>query len=190
MSLKKLLGIPTTVATPKPDYGIDPEAAFWVAPPDAHSEAALATALAQRELAQRARVVETRAALDAWLATQANAQAQNIAQSQAAAQAQWNMMQAPYPVGSVTGRMQAPTSTTLMSGNLARYKAEGALQRLASAIPMRLAAAIADVRLEQDDATGHVYYEVQTQGGTVLTFEDADAFPTDADIARIAIEAK
>lgn len=66
-------------------------------------------------------------------------------------------------------------------------KVQMALDRVADALPMRVAHKIVEVRYGPDGATDP-RFEVMFMGGRVLTFDNVDDFPTDANIAQICLE--
>lgn len=71
--------------------------------------------------------------------------------------------------------------------NIVVHKCHARIDKLVEALPMKLAGRISEIRLEQ---SGNNYaFVVIFEGGHELTFENVDEFPTDADLARIALEA-
>jgi hypothetical protein len=62
-----------------------------------------------------------------------------------------------------------------------------ALDRAIEQLPIRLANKIHVIRFGPD-GSDDPHFEVIFKSGKVVTFEDVDHFPTDADIARIAVE--
>jgi hypothetical protein len=66
-------------------------------------------------------------------------------------------------------------------------KVQLALDRAIEQLPIRLANKIHVIRFGPD-GSDDPHFEVIFKSGKVVTFEDVDHFPTDADIARIAVE--
>jgi hypothetical protein len=62
-----------------------------------------------------------------------------------------------------------------------------AMQRACEQLPLRLAHKISEIRFGPDGVT-NPRFEVVYMGGKVIEFDDVDNFPSDADIARIALE--
>lgn len=56
-------------------------------------------------------------------------------------------------------------------------------------LPMRLLHKINSIVLASNTNTNELYFELRYTNGHTVTFSDVDAFPTDADIAMIALEA-
>src|SRR4051812_29777578 len=69
---------------------------------------------------------------------------------------------------------------------LQQIKTQLAVDRCVEQIPYRLCHKIQEIRFGPD---GVLYptFEVVYMGGKVIEFENVDSFPTDADIARIAL---
>lgn len=70
-----------------------------------------------------------------------------------------------------------------------QLKIQTAIGRLCDQLPMRLARKIVEVRFGPEGVTDP-RFEVVFLGGRVLVFDNVDEFPTDADIARIALECR
>lgn len=67
------------------------------------------------------------------------------------------------------------------------YKADAAIERVCEQLPFRLAHKIAEIRFGPDGVVDPMF-EVVFMGGKVIQFDNLDTFPTEADIARIAVE--
>ena len=66
-------------------------------------------------------------------------------------------------------------------------KVRAALDRASIMLPMRLAHRISNIRFGPEGVTDPVF-EVCFVGGKVIQFDNLDTFPTEEDIARIAVE--
>lgn len=86
-------------------------------------------------------------------------------------------------------RIPPPPSTQYVASyrQLHQIKIKLAVDRCVEQIPFRLAHKIQEIRFGPE---GVLYptFEVVYMGGKVIEFENVDTFPTDADIARIALE--
>lgn len=70
---------------------------------------------------------------------------------------------------------------------LANRKVKLAVEQCVRELPFRLTHKIQEIRFGPDGVIDP-RFEVVYMGGKVIEFENVDSFPTDADIARIALE--
>lgn len=66
-------------------------------------------------------------------------------------------------------------------------RVQGAIDKVCGQLPIRLCSRISSIRFGPDGVIDPTF-EVEYMGGKVIQFENVDEFPTEADIARIALE--
>lgn len=85
------------------------------------------------------------------------------------------------------GSQLAPSQYSIYYRELRKIKIRLAVDRCVAQIPFRLAHRIQEIRFGPDGVIDP-HFEVVYMGGKVIEFENVDTFPTDADIARIALD--
>jgi hypothetical protein len=78
-----------------------------------------------------------------------------------------------------------PPPRVIVTGRPETLKFQETLRKLAESLPYCIAAKIDEVALMTENNS--IYFLVTFKYGSQLSFADVDSFPTDADIARIAL---
>jgi hypothetical protein len=81
----------------------------------------------------------------------------------------------------------SPPPTYSQQAKPTTRKVQLALDRAIVQLPMRLTYKVETIRFGPD-GSDDPQFEVVFKGGKVITFDNLDTFPTDADIGRIAVE--
>lgn len=81
----------------------------------------------------------------------------------------------------------------IVSASPLHDRSHTAIRALTSQLPMRILGAIEQVKLlatvdSVENMQGNFRYVVEFKGGRKLEFANADTFPTEADVARVALE--